>query len=85
MWTCRAGPGRPGRVLLLSAGLCVSSKSGSSLLYPLLSCLLRAWEVHSMYWTLGELANGRDKVLFVTLVGWWEEMGDELKTKTHPF
>lgn len=38
-----------------------------------------------MYWTLGELANGRDKVLFVTLVGWWEEMGDELKTKTHPF
>ena len=38
-----------------------------------------------MYWTLGELANGRDKVRFVTLVGWWEEMGDELKTKTHPF
>ena len=79
-------PDARGRVLVLSAGLCDSSESGSAVLYPLLSCLLRAWEVrHSVYWTLGEWANGSDRVLFVTLVGWWEEMGDELKTKPRPF
>lgn len=38
-----------------------------------------------MYWMLRKWVNNSEKVLLTTLIGWWEEMGNELKTKTRPY